>query len=85
MLPSKTEAMFFPKQHMCYEDYDSASGISPTHDGVDLPDIVVSDAAGTFIPFCSGFCYLGSMMNMDLTDVHDVRHRVRKGHGCFLC
>jgi len=76
--------MFFPKQHVCYEDYDPVSGISPTHDGVALSDIVVSDAAGTFIPFCSEFCYLGSMLNMDLTDVHDVRHRVRKGYGCFF-
>jgi hypothetical protein len=84
VLPSKTEAMFFPKQHLCYEDYDPVSGISPTHDGVDLSGIVASDAAGTFVPFCSEFCYLGSMLNVDLTDVHDARHRVRKGYGCFF-
>jgi hypothetical protein len=85
VLPSKTEAMFFPKQAICYEDFDAASGVSPTFDGVDLSDIAVSASAGAFVPFCSEFCYLGSMLNMDLTDIHDVRNRVRKGHGCFLC
>ena len=84
VLPSKTEAMFFPKQAICYEDFDAASGTSPTFDGVDLSDIVVSATASTFVPFCSEFCYLGSMLNMDLTDIHDVRHRVRKGYGCFF-
>jgi hypothetical protein len=31
VLPSKTEAMFFPKQGICYEDCDPITGISPTH------------------------------------------------------
>ena len=84
VLPSKTEAMFFPKQDICYEDCDPVDGISPTFDGVDLTDIVVSASAGTFVPFCKEFCYLGSMLSMDLTDVPDVRHRVRKGFGCFF-
>ena len=79
MKTSKTEAMFFPKQDICYDDYDPVDGLSSSFDGVDLTDLKISAEAGTFIPFTSSFCYLGSLITMDLTDLPDVRNRVRKG------
>ena len=42
-------------------------------------DLQISAEDGTFIPFTSSFCYLGSLMTMDLTDLPDVRNRARKG------
>jgi hypothetical protein len=55
-----------------------------TYDGVDLSEIVVSPAAGTFVPFCSEFCYLGSVLNVDLTDIHDVRRASSRAEGLRL-
>jgi hypothetical protein len=76
---SKTEAMFFPKQDVCYEDFDPVDGLSSSFDGVDLTHLNISAADSTFIPFTREFCYLGSMLTMDLVDLPDVRNRVRKG------
>jgi hypothetical protein len=46
---------------------------------VDLNHLTISAADSAFIPFTREFCYLGSMLTMDLVDLPDVRNRVRKG------
>jgi hypothetical protein len=81
---SKTEAMFFPKQDICYDDYDPVDGLPASFDGVDLTELTVCHTADTFIPFTTSFPCLGSLLTMDLTDLPDVRNRVRKGLETFF-
>ena len=81
---SKTEAMFFPKQDICYDDYDPVDGLSVSFDGVDLTELPVCPTTDTFIPFTTSFPCLGNLLTMDLTDLPDVRNRVRKGLATFF-
>ena len=82
--PSKTECMFFPKQARCYSDFDPVTGDSLCYDGADFSNVSVSTADGTFVSFCTTFCYLGSILSMDLSDLPDVQHRIRKATAAFF-
>ena len=70
---SKTEVLFCSKPSSFYNTPD-------TFDDADLSDIILNDR---YIPIVKQFCYLGSIISSDCSDIKDVEARIRKASNAF--
>jgi len=79
--PSKSEFMFFAKQASYYRNTTAlprtwtpttALEFSRTYDAVDLSPIIIDPMLGTCMTFTNHFPYLGSIFDVNLSDLADV-------------
>ena len=54
--------------------------IPDTFDNANLSDIILNDR---YIPIVQKFCYLGSIISSDCSNINDVEARIRKSSNAF--
>jgi hypothetical protein len=89
---SKSEFMFFAKQASLHQNthyplktwtHTTAEEFSRKYDFVDLSPLIVDPIKNTCVTFTNLFCYLGSLMDVTLSDLPDANNHVQKSSQGF--